>query len=187
MMAPLDFATGGGIARADYSPEEQPWAERTRKFFRNGSGYFALQTTRPQTLSYALHDSPAGLCAWILEKRRAWSDCDGDVERRFSKDDLLTTVMLYWLTNSFVTSGRYYYEAVHRPWQPSHDRTPVVQAPTGIAVFLKEIMLRPRRWAERYYNVRQWNVYPSGGHFAPMEEPRVLTDDIRDFFRPLRS
>ena len=187
MMAPLDFATGGGIPREDYSPEEQPWAERTRQFFRNGSGYFALQTTRPQTLSYALHDSPAGLCAWILEKRRAWSDCDGDVERRFSKDDLLTTVMLYWLTNSFITSGRYYYEAVHQPWQPSHDRTPVVQTPTGIAVFLKEIMLRPRRWAERYYNVRQWNVYPSGGHFAPMEEPQVLTDDIRAFFRPLRS
>jgi pimeloyl-ACP methyl ester carboxylesterase len=187
MMAPLDFATGGGIPREDYSLEERPWAERTRNFFRNGSGYFALQTTRPQSLSYALHDSPAGLCAWLLEKRRAWSDCDGEVERRFSKDDLLTTVMLYWITNSFITSGRYYYEAVHQPWRPSHELTPVVQAPTGVSVFLKEIMLRPRRWAERYYNLKQWTVHPSGGHFAPMEEPLVLVDDIRAFFRPLRT
>jgi pimeloyl-ACP methyl ester carboxylesterase len=187
MMAPLDFATGGGIPREDYAPEEQSWAQRTRQFFREGSGYFALQTTRPQTLSYALHDSPVGLCAWILEKRRAWSDCDGRVESRFSKDDLLTNVMLYWLTDSFITSGRYYYEAVHQPWRASHDRLPVVQAPTGIAVFLKEIMLRPRRWAERYYNLQRWTVYPSGGHFAPMEEPQALIEDIRAFFRPLRS
>ena len=134
-----------------------------------------------------MNDSPVGLAAWLVEKRRTWSDCQGDVESRFSKDDLLNTVMLYWLTNSFGTSARYYYEAAHNIWQPSHDRSPVVEAPTGCAVFLQEVALMPRSWAERYYNLQRWTVMPSGGHFAAMEEPDRLVEDIRAFFRPLRG
>lgn len=171
---------------SEYGPEEQGWFERTQNFWTNESGYFALQSTKPQTLAYGLNDSPAGLCAWIVEKRRIWSDCEGDVERRFTKDELLTTMTLYWVTQSFGSSARYYYEARHHPWQPSHTRTPVVEAPTGIAVFPREVILIPRRWAQRYYNLQRWTVMPSGGHFAPMEEPQRLVEDIRAFFRPLR-
>lgn len=188
LLASLGFFGGqGGPKPEDFGPEEKGWLEHNRRFITQGSGYMAIQSTRPQTLAQALNDSPAGLCSWILEKRRAWSDCGGDVERRFTKDDLCTTMTLYWATQSFNTSARYYYEAAHNPWRASHDRMPVVEAPTGAAVFLKEVMLMPRRWAERYYNLQRWTVMPSGGHFAPMEEPQALIDDIRAFFRPLRG
>lgn len=187
LMAALDFFTGGGVPPEDFSPQERSWAERNRHFFLAEAGYYALQSTKPQTVAFALNDSPVGLCSWIVEKRRTWSDCGGDVEKRFSKDDLLTTVMLYWVTQSFGTSARYYYEAAHRPWQPAHSRTPVVEAPTAVAVFLNEVVLQPKRWAERYYNLKRWTVFPSGGHFAPMEEPQVLIRDIREFFRALRN
>ena len=186
-MTPLDFFTAGRVPPEDFSPEEQGWAQRGLHFFHAESGYFALQSTRPQTPAFALNDLPIGLCSWIVEKRRAWSDCGGDVERRFTKDDLLTTVMIYSMTQSFGTSARYYYEAAHRPWQPSHQRMPVVEAPTGVAAFLNEVVLQPRRWAEKYYNLKRWSVSPSGGHFAPMEEPEALIADIREFFRPLRG
>jgi pimeloyl-ACP methyl ester carboxylesterase len=171
---------------SEYSAEERGWLEQTQRFWREESGYFALQSTKPQTLAYGLNDSPVGLCAWIVEKRRTWSDCGGQVERRFTKDELLTTVMLYWVTESIGSSVRYYYEARHHPWQPSHTRTPVVEAPTGVAVFPREVVLLPRRWAERYYNLKRWTVMPAGGHFAPMEEPERLVDDVRAFFRPMR-
>jgi pimeloyl-ACP methyl ester carboxylesterase len=187
LATPLDFFSGGSVPPDDYSEAEQGWAERGLNFFRSEAGYYALQSTKPQTLAFALNDSPIGLCSWIVEKRRTWSDCGGNVERRFSKDDLLTTIMIYWVSQSFGTSARYYYEAAHRPWQPSHNRTPVVEAPTAIAVFLKEVVLQPKRWAERYYNLQRWTPYESGGHFAPMEEPQVLTADISAFFRTLRN
>jgi len=187
LLAPLDAFSGGAVDPADYAPNEQGWAERTQDFWLHEAGYFALQTTKPQTIAFALNDSPVGLCAWIVEKRRSWSDCGGVVEQRFSKDDLLNTVMLYWVTQSYGTSARYYYESKHHPWQPSHSRVPVVEAPTGAAVFLKEVALQPRRWAERYYNLKRWSVFPSGGHFAPMEEAQVLTEDLRTFFRTLRT
>ncbi len=182
----LGFFTGGGPTPEDFGPGEEGWAEHNRNFIENEAGYMRLQCTKPQTIAHALNDSPAGLASWILEKRRTWSDCDGDVERRFSKDDLCTTFMLYWITESYGTSARYYYEAAHNLWQPSHNRMPVVEAPTGAGVFLKEVMLMPRKWTERYYNLKHWTVMPSGGHFAPMEEPKLLVDDIRAFFRKLR-
>jgi pimeloyl-ACP methyl ester carboxylesterase len=187
MLASLGFFSGsGGPKPEDFGPGEEGWLEHTRNFIANESGYMALQSTKPQTLAHALNDSPAGLCSWILEKRRTWSDCGGNVERRFSKDDLCTTMTLYWVTESFGTSARYYYEARHNQWTPSHDRMPVVEAPTAAAVFLKEVILMPRKWAERYYNLKRWTVMPSGGHFAPMEEPERLVEDIRASFRPLR-
>ncbi|WP_231635840.1 hypothetical protein [Novosphingobium sp. ST904] len=100
---------------------------------------------------------------------------------------MLTTVMLYWLTDSFGTSARYYYEATHKLWQPSHGNLPVVAAPTGIAVFLNELVLQPKKWAEKYYNLKHWTQYPEGGHFAAAEEPQLVTEDIRRFFRGLRD
>ena len=176
----------GGPKPEDFGPGEEGWAERGKHFFEEESGYSAIQMTKPQTVASALNDSPAGLAAWLVEKRRTWSDCGGDIEKRFSKDDLCTTATIYWLTESYGTSARYYYEAVHNPWKPSHNRTPIVEAPTGAGVFLKEVFLMPRKWAERYLNLKRWTIMPSGGHFAPMEEPQVLIDDIRAFFRTLR-
>lgn len=187
VVAPLNMFTGGLPDAAEYGPDEQGWFEKNNNFFAAEAGYFALQTTKPQTITFALNDSPVGLCAWILEKRRTWSDCNGNVESRFSKDDLLTTMMIYWVTQSYGTSARYYYEAAHNLWQPSHDRMPVVEAPTGVAVFLKEVLLMPQKWTERYFNLKRRTIMPSGGHFASMEEPQALIKDIREFFRPLRG
>ena len=186
LMAPLDLFNGPLPDEALYSADEKKWFERNENFFAGESGYSAIQSTKPQTLAFALNDSPAGLCAWILEKRRTWSDCGGDVERRFTKDELLTTMSIYWFTQSFGTSARYYYECVHNPWQAAHNRTPVVEAPTGIGVFAEEVILFPRRWAEQYYNLQHWQLMESGGHFAPMEEPQRLTDDLRQYFRRFR-
>ena len=187
LMMPLDIFNGGLPEESYFATDEAGWYERNLNFFAKESGYSALQSTKPQTVAFALNDSPAGLCAWILEKRRTWSDCGGDVERRFSKDDLLTTMSIYWFTQTYGTSARYYYECMNNPWQPAHDRTPVVEAPTGIGVFLEEVVLMPRRWAEHYYNLQHWTIMKSGGHFAPMEEPQALTEDIRTFFRSLRA
>ena len=185
MVGGLSLTGGHGPKPEDYGPEEAGWGERTANFFHKESGYFHLQSTKPQTVAFALNDSPVGLCSWILEKRRTWSDCDGQVERRFTQDELLTTMTIYWATQSFGTSARYYYEAVHNPWHPSHEGR-LVDAPTAVCVFPKEVILMPRRWVERNYNLQRWTVQPSGGHFAPMEEPERLVEDVRAFFRTLR-
>lgn len=173
--------------RSFYRGDEVPWFDRNETFMSDGSGYSAIQSTRPQTLAYGLNDSPAALCGWILEKRRAWSDCGGAVERRFSLDDLCTTMTIYWVTQTFGTSARYYYECLHNPWKPDHEGSPVVVAPTSVAVFPNEVLLLPRAWAEGYYNLKRWTPMKSGGHFAPMEEPDALVADIRESFRDHRG
>lgn len=172
--------------RSEYAPEEAGWYERTRSFQRSGMGYFAVQSTVPQTVAHAMNDSPAGLAAWLVEKRRAWSDCDGDVERVFSKDDLLTSVSLFWHTASYGSAARLYYEGVHQRPVALDDAMPVVRVPTAVMVSPRDVMLLPRAWAERYYDLQRWTVLPAGGHFAPMEQPDALVDDLRTFFRGLR-
>jgi pimeloyl-ACP methyl ester carboxylesterase len=147
-------------------------------------GYAHIQGTKPQTLSYGLNDSPAGLAAWIVEKYRTWSDCGGDVESRFTKDELLTTVMIYWVTQSIGSSTRLYYETNRKPWDLKQGER--IEVPCGIASFPGENTVPLREWAERSYNVQHWTDMPSGGHFAALEEPVNLVADIRDFFRPLR-
>ncbi|HXR25245.1 MAG TPA: epoxide hydrolase, partial [Candidatus Binataceae bacterium] len=151
---PMDFFSGGGFKESDYGADEQAALARTREARPGIISHVAVQTRDPQTLAYGMHDSPVGLLAWILERRRAWSDCGGNVERRYSKDELLTHIMLYWVTECFVTSVRYYYEARQNPWVPVHDRTPVVEAPTAIGVFPRELLIPPRKWAERYFNLQ---------------------------------
>jgi pimeloyl-ACP methyl ester carboxylesterase len=153
---------------------------------RRFASHVAVHQLDPQTLAFALHDSPVGLCSWILERRRAWSDCGGDVERRFSKDDLLTTIMLYWLTESFGSAIRFYYEAVANPWVASHARTPVVGAPTGISLFQADMPPGAVDWTAGFYDRRLLRIHPSGGHFAPAEEPAAVVDDLRATFRALR-
>ena len=183
--APISMAALGTIRDDDYAPEERAWlAERGSA--RGTAAHMIVQTEDPQTLAYGLNDSPAGLAAWIVGCRRNWSDCDGDVERRFSKDDLLTTVSLYWLTESFHTSVRFYAESWRTDWPRVHDREPPIEAPTAVAVFPKELARVPRRFMERQANLTHWSVMPRGGHFAPAEEPDLMIDDLRSFFRGLR-
>jgi pimeloyl-ACP methyl ester carboxylesterase len=153
---------------------------------RRFASHVCVHVLDPETLAYAMHDSPVGMAAWLVERRRAWSDCGGDVERRFSKDELLDNVMLYWATEAFVTSVRFYAEAARYTWTPSHDRTPVVEAPTGYTIFLPDAIALPRDWIPGYFNICFANERSAGGHFAPAEEPDAVIDDIRATFRPLR-
>jgi pimeloyl-ACP methyl ester carboxylesterase len=179
--------TSGKFDKADFTPEERANLHWMAAFAQEETGYMALQKTKPQTPAVALNDSPAGLLAWIVEKRRTWSDCAGEVERRFSKDDLIDTVMLYWATGSFATSARYYYEGYHDPWRPSHERQPVVEAPTAIALMPHELTRPARAWAKRYYNLQRWTPMKAGGHFAVFEEPEAMVEDLRAFFRDKRD
>jgi pimeloyl-ACP methyl ester carboxylesterase len=164
--------------------EEKAYLEQLGNWMREEAGYMQIQGTRPQTLAYGLTDSPVGLAAWIVEKFRAWSDCGGDVERRFSKDLLLTNVMLYWVTGAIGSSFWPYYARAHSAW-PISERRPV-KTPTAYAAFPREILNPPRAWAERVYDIRRWTVMPAGGHFAALEEPEALAADMRAFFRDLR-
>ena len=185
----LPALPGGALGRVrpeDYGPGEEEWHERMTTRMKSAQSHLAVNTNDPQSLAYALNDSPAGLAAWILERRRNWADTDGDVESRFSKDHLITTVMIYWVTQSFSTAMRFYWENAHDPWRPVHDRQPVVETPTGIAVFPKELLFLPRKIAEQEANLVHWSVMPSGGHFAQAEEPELFVNDVREFFRKVR-
>jgi len=154
------------------------------EFMEEGAGYQAIQGTRPQTLGYGLNDSPAGLAAWIVEKFHAWSDCDGRVENRFSKDQLLANITLYWVTGSITSSTRLYCETRRAGrFGPLPEK---IKVPTGCAIFPRELFRPPRRWADAAYNVVHWSEMDSGGHFAAMEEPAALVEDMRTFFRQLR-
>jgi microsomal epoxide hydrolase len=168
----------------DPTPEERAYLEDLGAWLREETGYQWIQGTKPQTLAYGLSDSPAGLAAWIVEKFRSWSDCGGDVERRFTKDELLTNITLYWVTGAINSSFWPYYARYHAPWPIGDGQR--VEVPTAYAAFPKEIVRPPRSWAERVYNIRRWTVMPSGGHFAALEEPLALVDDLRAFFRDLR-
>ena len=170
----------------DYADDEAGWFTHVREMRGKIVSHLTVHQRDPQTLAYGLQDSPVGLLAWMLERRRAWSDCDGDVFRCFTRDELITTVALYWLTGTVATSLRFYAENVRHPWRPSHDRTPAIEAATAFAVFPKDVILVPRRVAEQHANVRRWTVMPRGGHFAAAEEPALLIDDLRAFFRELR-
>ena len=170
---------------AGLTQEEVVDLMQVQHFLKEETGYQRIQGTKPQTLAYALNDSPAGLAAWIVEKFRVWSDCDGEVERRFTKDELLTNVMLYWVPETANSSCRLYYEMIHAGKFPPTDFR--VAVPTGCAIFPGEIMKPPRAWVDRLYNVQRWTRMARGGHFAAMEEPALLVDDIRAFFRPLRG
>jgi microsomal epoxide hydrolase len=172
-------------AQKEWSDVERAYLAEGKRFMSEDAGYQRIQGTRPQTLAYALTDSPVGLAAWIVEKFRAWSDCRGEVERRFTKDELLTNVMLYWVTGAIGSTFWPYYAFHHKAWVPSPAER--VETPTGIADFPCEILRPPRAWAERAYDLRRFTTMPSGGHFAALEEPAALAQEIREFFRPLRS
>ena len=176
----------------DLSHAEQRYVDGTTQWQQKDGAYALIQGTRPYTLARGLNDSPAGLASWIVDKFHAWSDCDGDVENSFTKDELLTNVTLYWVTGTIGSSFLPYADFVNagaltwaveafRQWMGSTD------VPAAFAMFPKDISHPPREWAARFFNVQRWTEMPRGGHFAALEEPELLVDDIRRFFRPLRG
>jgi pimeloyl-ACP methyl ester carboxylesterase len=170
----------------ELGPGEETLLTDMQTRMETATSHMAVHSNDPQTLAHALEDSPVGLAAWLVERRRAWSDCNGDLEVRFSKDDLLTTISLYWFTRTIGSSMRFYWENQRIGWQPAERDGKAIPVPTGVAVFPRELVLLPRAVAERNTNLVQWTVMPSGGHFAPAEEPGLLIDDIRSCFRQIR-
>jgi len=150
------------------------------QFFFTGLGYMIEQATKPQTLGYGLSDSPIGLAAWIVEKFQEWSDCNGNVENKFTKDELITNVMIYWVTNSITSSARMYKETIPMAFGDEINNF-YVTVPTACAIFPKEVGFMPRDIVELYYNVVRWTDFKSGGHFALLEETANLVEDIRQF------
>jgi len=165
------------------SAEEQRAVQAFQRFLSDGFGYFHLQATRPQTIGYALTDSPVGQAAWIYEKFHAWTDNDGDPEDALTRDEMLDNITLYWLTQTAASSARMYLENAAVIGAP-----PVIEMPVGCSIFPREIVPAPRSWAERVYpNLIHWNELDRGGHFAAFEQPELFTQELRDCFRSLRK
>jgi pimeloyl-ACP methyl ester carboxylesterase len=173
--------------KADTSTAEgRVYFDNLADWLKEGTGYSAIQGTKPQTLAFGLSDSPVGLAAWIIEKFRSWSDCHGDVEAVFSKDHMLANISLYWFTGAIGSSFWPYYARMHGGWQIT-DGT-IITVPAAFAAFPAEMVRPPRSLAEQTFtNLQRWTVMPKGGHFAAMEQPEALAEDVRSFFRPLRA
>ncbi len=182
---PGSFRPPLGPDQAAVTIEEQAFLDTAAAWVGTEGAYAAIQSTKPQTLAYAMTDSPAGLAAWISEKFRAWSDCNGDIETVFSLDHLLTDISLYWFSRNVDASFRIYKESKQNPlvFEPGERVSP----PMAVAAFPRELPTPPRSWVERVFNVQRWTPMPRGGHFAAMEQPALLAEDIRTFFRPLRG
>jgi len=170
--------------RAALSAAEEAFITASEAWRAAETGYQWIQGTKPQTLAYALNDSPAGLAAWITEKFYSWTDSHGDIESRVSKDALLTNIMLYWVTQTINSSFWLYYQIRHHPWRLGRGER--ITVPTAVAVFPGEIIRPPREWAARVCNLQRWTPMAAGGHFASLEEPQALVEDIRAFYRELR-
>jgi pimeloyl-ACP methyl ester carboxylesterase len=148
------------------------------------STHTGIHASRPQTLGYGLNDSPVGLAAWLIDKFRMLADCDGDIESVVPLDALLTNVSVYWFTETITSAIRLYKEAQATPLMFRAGER--ILPPLGFASFPGEVAVPPREWVERVYDVQRWTEMPRGGHFAAMEQPRALAEDIRAFFRPFR-
>jgi microsomal epoxide hydrolase len=169
-----------GVDSADLAEVEKEYLAAGRQWAMTEGAYALMQSTRPMTAAYGLTDSPVGLAGWIVEKLRAWSDCDGDLDRRFTPDEVLTHVMLYWVTGTIGTSFLVY-----------NERNPTAQAsrvevPTGVAIFPRDLVPAPRQFAERFFRVVRWTEMPRGGHFGAWEEPELFADDLGAFLAGLR-
>jgi hypothetical protein len=174
-LAPPDRAAG------DLTDEERAALADLDERSRTGSGYSAIQGTRPQTIGYALNDSPAGLCAWITEKLWAWTDHAGDLGQVLSADQVLDNITLYWLTGTAASSARLYWESIAQVTEwfatASGDR---ITVPAGCSIFPREVPRPSRRWAQRRFaSIVHWNQPARGGHFAAWEQPALFTAEVR--------
>ncbi|GGF10707.1 epoxide hydrolase family protein [Subtercola lobariae] len=168
---------------AELTPEERAWIARGASWGQSEGAYAALHRTKPQTAAVGLTDSPAGLAAWIVEKLRAWSDSDGSIENSFTKDEILTNLTIYWLTQTIGSSMRMYSaNGAIAPAQLARR----VEVPSGFALFPGDILTPPQAWLERTANVVRVSRPARGGHFAPFEEPHLYAEELRAFFRPYR-
>ena len=186
MFPALDLSS---ITREDFSADEAWMIEHRAATGTLSASHVAVHSNDPQTLAYALVDSPVGTAAWIWERRRAWSDCNGDLLAVHDRDFLCTLASIYYLTRSIGTSMRSYWEHFRSgmPIKPLHDRMPVIEVPCGFAVHPKDVMLVPRSIAAKMTNLHRWSVMPRGGHFGISEQPRAMVDEFRTFFRDFRS
>ena len=176
----------------DLSAAETDYLQTLEAFQMKEGAYAMIQGTRPLTLANGLNDSPAGLAAWLIEKFQRWSDCGGDIETCFSKDELLTNVMIYWATQTTGSSFLPYYGVMQAGlprWilEGAKAKLGSNKTPAGFAMFPKDLSHPPKAWAQRFFNVVRWTEMPRGGHFAAMEQPQLLAEEIRAFFRPLRQ
>jgi len=182
----MGLRPGIDLKTANLSAGERAWLAGMGPALDDKVAYQRIQATRPQTLGVALADSPVGLAAWIVEKFQAWSDCKGDPKSRFALDLLLDNIMVYWLTGTAGTAT-WLYRGVTQQKPRGLPEGGRVQVPTAFAAFPADLApAPPREWIERVYDLRRHTIMPKGGHFAALEEPRLLIDDIREFFRPLR-
>lgn len=165
--------------------EEERFHRQLDHWLKEETGYSQMMGTKPQTLAFALTDSPAGLAAWIVEKFRAWSDCNGDPDVYFGRDVLLTNIMMYWITGAIGSTFWPYYARLHEPWIVPEGET--VSVPTGYAEHPREILTPPRSMVEGFYsNIQRWTRMPKGGHFPALEAPDALAAEIREFFASLK-
>jgi pimeloyl-ACP methyl ester carboxylesterase len=169
---------------ADLTPEERDWFASIATWGATEGAYGAMHRTKPQTAAVGLNDSPAGLASWIVEKLRGWSDCDGDIERSFTKDEILTNVTIYWLTETIGSSMRMYKANSAIPPAQLARR---VDVPSGFSIFRGDVVRPPRAWLERVTNAVYVAEPAHGGHFAPFEEPELYAQELREFFRPYRA
>jgi pimeloyl-ACP methyl ester carboxylesterase len=172
---------------ADFTQKERDLIGQQNR----GPGDFVhvlINSSDPQTLAWAMHDSPVGQAAWILLRRRAWSDCNGNLETKFDKDTLLTYLSLYWFTDSFVGTELFCRASnFSKPMELVNDVKPEISVPTAVAVLPKDLLHKPRSLFAAHTDLRQWTMFPRGGHFGAAEEPGLMTADIRSFVRPLRK
>ena len=170
------------IGREAYAENEQWMIARNQEALPLITSHLAVHRHDPQTLAYALIDSPVGTAAWIWERRRQWSDCRGNIEDVFDRDHLCNTAALYWCTGAIASSLRLYHEHFKKPWPLVHTRRPVLEAPCGFAVFPKDVVHLPRATLAAQCNLKQYSLMPQGGHFGAAEQPELLVADLRQFF-----
>ncbi|MGW0659689.1 epoxide hydrolase family protein [Streptodolium elevatio] len=169
---------------AELTPEERAWIQDVAAWGGTEGAYAAVHRTRPQTAAFGLTDSPAGLAAWIVEKLRAWSDCGGDIERAYTKDEILTLLSIYWFTGTIGSSMRMYRANSAIPPAQLARR---VEVPSGFSLFPGDILRPPRAWLERTASVVRVTEPAHGGHFAAFEAPEIFAEELRSFFRPFRA
>lgn len=164
------------------SPAEQTFVKNRQQWNQQEMAYAMLHSSKPQTIANALNDSPAGLASWIIEKFRRWSDCGGNLESRYTKDQMLTNITIYWVTGTINSSMRLYYEMARDPGKQGY-----IEVPTGLLMSPKDMFPTPREWSEGSHNVVHWQETNRGGHFLEWEEPQLVADDLRAFFKLLRN
>ncbi len=173
------------IAPDDYADDEQWMLDRAAEAGPLIRSHVSVHMSDPQTLAYAMADSPVGTAAWIWERRRNWSDCGGDVETVFTREHLCTTAAIYWGTGSLPSSLRLYYQYFNNDWNLVHDRPTIIEAPTAYVLSPKELVFLPKAAAARWTNLTQWTTLDAGGHFAAAEQPEAIIADIRSFVAKL--